>query len=83
MKYLQLEGLKEKLNNNINVAIIGHRNPDGDAIGSTLGLKLYLDQKNINAQVIVPNNYPDFLKWLPANDLLIIMINSKNIAISY
>ena len=70
MKYLKLEGLEERLNNQINVAIIGHRNPDGDAIGSTLGLKLYLDQKNINAHVIVPNNYPEFLKWLPANDII-------------
>jgi len=70
MKYVKLEGLEKILNNQINVAIIGHRNPDGDAIGSTLGLKLYLDQKNINAHVIVPNNYPEFLKWLPANDII-------------
>lgn len=68
MKHLQLEGLKDKLNKHVNVAIIGHRNPDGDAIGSTLGLKFYLEQKAIEAQVIVPNSYPDFLKWLPGND---------------
>ena len=77
MKYLRLEGLKDKLNDNSNVIIIGHRNPDGDAIGSTLGLKLYLDQKNVNAEVIVPNNYPDFLKWLPANDLIHIYDQQK------
>ena len=68
MKNLQLKGLKDKLSEQLNVAIIGHKNPDGDAIGSTLGLKLYFDQKNIDAQVIVPNDCPDFLKWLPAND---------------
>ncbi|MBQ0769498.1 MAG: bifunctional oligoribonuclease/PAP phosphatase NrnA [Bizionia sp.] len=47
------------------IAIIPHKNPDGDAIGSTLGLLNYLLKLNHNALVIAPNDYPDFLKWLP------------------
>ncbi|TYB70492.1 bifunctional oligoribonuclease/PAP phosphatase NrnA [Bizionia saleffrena] len=47
------------------IAIIPHKNPDGDAIGSTLGLLNYLLKLNHNAVVIAPNDYPDFLKWLP------------------
>lgn len=50
-----------------NVVIVGHRNPDGDAMGSTLALKLYLDKKKHQATVVVPNEYPEFLHWLPAS----------------
>ncbi|WP_452223152.1 DHH family phosphoesterase [Lacinutrix chionoecetis] len=47
------------------IAIIPHKNPDGDAIGSTLGLLHYLLQLNHEAVVIAPNDFPEFLKWLP------------------
>ena len=46
--------------------ILSHEMPDGDAIGSSLGLYHYLmsfAKKSI--KVVVPNAYPDFLKWLP------------------
>lgn len=51
-----------------NVVIIGHRNPDGDAIGSTLALKFYLEKKSHNCSVLVPNEYPEFLHWLPGSE---------------
>ncbi|MDF1550865.1 MAG: DHH family phosphoesterase, partial [Bacteroidales bacterium] len=45
------------------IAIFGHVNPDGDAVGSTLGLYHYLKYKVADVQVIMPNDFPDFLKW--------------------
>lgn len=50
------------------IVIIGHRNPDGDAMGATLGLSLYLTKKGHHTTVVVPNEYPDFLHWLPNSD---------------
>lgn len=50
-----------------NIVVIGHRNPDGDALGSTLGLKHYLDKKGHKTQVLMPNEYPDFLHWVPGS----------------
>ena len=47
------------------IVIITHYNPDGDAIGSSLGLKHYLNIKGLNAEVVVPNDFPKFLKWMP------------------
>ncbi|WP_299711317.1 bifunctional oligoribonuclease/PAP phosphatase NrnA [uncultured Tenacibaculum sp.] len=47
------------------IVIIGHKNPDGDAIGSTLGLKHYFDKKGHTTQVLMPNEFPDFLHWIP------------------
>jgi phosphoesterase RecJ-like protein len=62
------EELKVFLETPKNIVIIGHRNPDGDAMGSTLGLKQYLDKKGHHATVVVPNEYPDFLHWLPGSE---------------
>jgi phosphoesterase RecJ-like protein len=62
------EDLKMFLEKPKNIVIVGHRNPDGDAMGSTLALKLYLDKKGHNCTVVVPNEYPEFLHWLPGSD---------------
>jgi phosphoesterase RecJ-like protein len=53
------------------VAITMHRNPDGDALGSALGLKFYLEKKGYTVQVVAPSEYGDFLKWLPGNEMVI------------
>ncbi len=50
------------------IVIIPHKNPDGDAIGSTLALWHYLKNRGQNAQIIVPNDFPKFLKWMPGQD---------------
>ncbi|WP_426274258.1 DHH family phosphoesterase [Chryseobacterium sp. S-02] len=47
------------------IVIITHYNPDGDAIGSSLGLKHYLQAKGLHVEVVVPNDFPKFLKWMP------------------
>tara|TARA_R110002124_G_scaffold147576_2_gene312861 strand:+ start:897 stop:1925 length:1029 start_codon:yes stop_codon:yes gene_type:complete len=62
------EDLKRFLEKPKNIVIIGHRNPDGDAVGSTLALKHYLDKKGHGATVVMPNEYPDFLHWLPGSE---------------
>src|SRR5690606_34054733 len=65
---LDIEGVKGLLASPKKIAIIPHRNPDGDAMGSTLGLYHFLKQKGHQATVISPNEFPDFLEWLPASD---------------
>ncbi len=54
-----------------NIAIITHWSPDGDAMGSSLALYLFLKKLKKNVSVIVPNEYPDFLKWLPGDKKVI------------
>lgn len=54
------------------VVIVTHVSPDGDAIGSSLGLWHFWESQGKEAYVIVPNQFPDFLKWMPgAKDILI------------
>ncbi len=57
--------LSNYLNTPRSIVIIGHKNPDGDAVGSTLGLKHYFDKKGHRTQVLMPNEFPDFLHWVP------------------
>lgn len=61
------------------IAIIAHMSPDGDAMGSTLAMRHYLNTlgKDLVA-MIVPNRYPDFLSWLPGADE--VMIYEENTA---
>lgn len=53
------------------VVIIPHKNPDGDAVGSTLALWHYLKDMGHQANVIAPNDFPKFLKWLPNSEQII------------
>ena len=47
------------------IVIVSHVAPDGDAIGSSLGLWHFLESQGKTVNVIVPNAFPDFLKWMP------------------
>jgi len=48
-----------------NVVVVPHKNPDGDAIGASLAMCHYLEDKGHTVTVVSPNDYPEFLKWLP------------------
>lgn len=53
------------------IVLVGHVNPDGDAIGSTLAWANYLAREGKAVRVIVPDKYPDFLNWLPNTDKIL------------
>jgi phosphoesterase RecJ-like protein len=47
------------------VVIIMHQKPDADAMGSSLGLSLFLRSLNFQTSVISPTNWAEWLKWMP------------------
>ena len=47
------------------MVILMHHNPDGDALGSALALTIYLESIGHRCCVIAPNEFPDFLRWMP------------------
>lgn len=53
------------------VVITTHHKPDADALGSSLGLYNYLKKLGINANVVTPTDYGDFLKWMPGEKSVI------------
>ncbi|MEX8548030.1 MAG: bifunctional oligoribonuclease/PAP phosphatase NrnA [Mucilaginibacter sp.] len=74
---LNLAELKELLAQPQKIVITTHHKPDGDALGSSLGLYHYLKQKQHQVQVITPTDYPDFLQWMPGNDDVMIYTEKK------
>ncbi len=73
---------KKEVNSRISgseeIVLLSHVNPDGDAIGSALALYHYFRNKGKKCTVIMPNDYPDYLKWLPGSDEIIIFTKAKN-----
>ncbi|MBQ9469994.1 MAG: bifunctional oligoribonuclease/PAP phosphatase NrnA [Bacteroidales bacterium] len=57
--------LKRAIERADRIVITAHHNPDGDALGSALGLWHTLARMGKPAQVLLPNGFPDFLAWLP------------------
>lgn len=57
--------LKSLLSIPKDIVITSHRNPDGDAIGSSLATYLYLNKLGHTVRVIFPSEYPDFVAWMP------------------
>lgn len=77
-KTLVLKGMKKLLETRQHIVISVHTNPDGDAIGSALALYHFLRKFNHQVKVIAPNQFPDFLAWLPgAEDILIFEQDAK------
>jgi phosphoesterase RecJ-like protein len=60
----QIVKLRRKMASPQNILITAHVNPDGDAIGSSVGLGRYLKEKGHTVTVMMPNESPVFLDWL-------------------
>lgn len=71
--------LKEILDSPKNIVITTHQNPDGDAIGSSLGLMHYLKMRGHTATVITPNEHPEYLHWLPGNEDVVIFKDNRDV----
>jgi len=59
------------------IVIIPHVNPDGDAIGSALGLNDVLNNAGFESYVVVPNDYPSYLSWLGSEGMPLIYEQSS------
>lgn len=76
MQMQNFEELKSLLSEPKRIVLLPHRNPDGDAIGSTLAMRLYLSKLGHSCEVISPNDFPKFLKWMEgAKDIQIAEYN--------
>lgn len=77
MKKEEIQEIKQLLSAPKKVIIVPHKNPDGDAMGSSLGLMHYLLNLDHDVTIIAPNDYPDFLKWLPGDSSVLKYESSK------
>lgn len=54
------------------ILITAHANPDGDAIGSALALFHFLSASGYQVKVVVPNDFPSFLSWMPGINQIVV-----------
>ena len=77
MKIQDIQEVQLLLSTPKKIAIIPHRGPDGDAMGSTLALYHFLLKNNQHPIVISPNEFPDFLGWMPGSETIKIFEKDK------
>ena len=77
MKEQDIQAIQLLLSTPKKIVIIPHRSPDGDAMGSTLGLYHFLLKNNQHPVVISPNEFPDFLDWMPGSETVEIFEKDK------
>lgn len=65
------------------IVITMHERPDADAMGSSLALANYLIQKGHQVRVISPTVFPDFLKWMPSSEDVIVFETNQKEALEF
>ncbi len=69
MEYYQLfKKIDETIRKADKVIVISHQNPDGDALGSLLGMRYYLKHQNVKHNLFCVSPIPEYLKFLPEVD---------------
>jgi len=63
--------LMQLIDNAQRIVVCCHHSPDGDAIGSSLAVATYLGDCGKDVVVIIPDAYPDFLRWLPDTEKIV------------
>lgn len=71
--------IEEILKRSKKIVITTHQSPDGDAIGSSLALFGYLVKKGFDVSVVVPDNFPKFLKWMEGADDIHVYDYAQNV----
>ena len=60
-----IRALKNTMSGIQQAVIVVHKSPDGDAVGSAVGMRELLKSISIDSEIVVPDAFPDFLNWLP------------------
>lgn len=68
---VEIEKLCGLIETSEKIVVCCHQSPDGDALGSSLGMAEYLRTMGKNPLVAVPDAYPDFLQWLPGTERVV------------
>ena len=73
-----IDAVEKIISDNRKFVLLSHKNPDGDALGSTLALCHYLKSRGKEAVVVLPNMFPEFLLWMPGADGVLIYENATD-----
>jgi phosphoesterase RecJ-like protein len=63
-----------------NIVITAHKSPDGDSIGSSVGLYRFIKKMGKNVSICHPDKAPTFFNWLEeVNDILLFEVNPEDV----
>ncbi|MDX1406648.1 MAG: bifunctional oligoribonuclease/PAP phosphatase NrnA [Saprospiraceae bacterium] len=74
---LEIKDIRALLELPRKVVVFGHRNPDGDAIGSALAIRMFLETWGHQVTVIFPTDYPPLYQFLPGIEASLISVAQK------
>lgn len=72
-----VDAVEKIISENKRFVVLSHKNPDGDALGSSLALFHYLKTLGKDVVVVLPNQFPDFLTWLPGVENIVLYENDS------
>jgi phosphoesterase RecJ-like protein len=68
---IEANNIVQAIQNAERIVITSHRSPDGDSIGSSLGLLRFIKALGKTADVCHPDPCPDFIEWTKKGDIII------------
>ncbi len=74
-----LSDLKDFLRSPRKILVVSHRNPDGDALGSTLAMALYWRKNGHQVTVVFPSPFPGNFDWMPGVDEVLIFDDQEEV----
>ena len=74
----KIDSVKSLILSSKHIVITTHYKPDGDALGSSLGLWAYFKSLGLNAAVVLPSEFPAFLNWMHGSKETIDFLKNKD-----
>jgi phosphoesterase RecJ-like protein len=63
--------LRSLISQSETIVLCCHQNADGDALGAVLGMGEVLRQMGKEPLMVAPDQYPDYLQWLPNSEKIV------------
>lgn len=76
----ELNQLQQVIAESSNILICAHQNPDGDAVGACLGWAALLRSMEKRVGIVLPDMFPDYLRWIPRSEDIILCDRQKELA---
>ncbi len=77
MNTISFSAIKELFTAPRKILLTSHTNPDGDAIGASLAMFLFLRDLGHNVKVMVPNSFPEYLAWMEGSSEILTFEENK------
>ncbi|SHK19945.1 phosphoesterase RecJ domain-containing protein [Reichenbachiella agariperforans] len=75
--------IKSEILNASHIVITSHKSPDGDSVGSSLGLQRFIEKLGKSAVICHPDIAPEFLFWLDTSQILLMTDQPQEVTAAF